>query len=128
MQSLIVEPALKWAAGQATVLSITPLTLPVGRSVTDFSTFTLTIRQDPLWPRTGDALANRPTADPIAQSWPVVLTAAGTLVSSVPTFEFTVPSGAGIERYSLDVWGTLSAGGEVQLVRATWLTVNGRVK
>lgn len=107
-------------------VQITPLTLPAGRQLTDFSSFTLTIRQDPSWPRTGALSATRNTADPIAEGWTAVVTATGSLVNSIPTFTFTMPSAAGIERYAVDVWGNLAAGGQVQLVQATWLTAAGR--
>jgi hypothetical protein len=133
LQALVTEPALQWTAGQAMTVRVTPLTLPVGRQLTDFVTWTLTIRQDPSWPRTGPGsagpLANtRNTADPIAENWTIAVQAIGTLVNSVPTFTFTTPSQAGVERYAVDVFGTLAAGGDVQVVPCTWLTILGRLK
>lgn len=128
MLSLIREPAYEWAAGQQQVVSLTPLTLPSGRTVADFNGYTLTIRADPDWPRAGAAGGQEGAADPIGDGWAVSLTASGSLVGSVPTFTFTVPSDAGIRRYAVDCWASLTSGGEVQLVRATWLTVGARVK
>ena len=131
--SLVKEPALSWAIGQNMTVFVTPLTLPVGRALTDFASFTLTIRQDPLWPRTGANQATRNTADPIGENWLAVVTSTGSLTippggtSQVPTFNFAMPNVAGLERYAVDVWGALNAGGLIQLVVATWLTGAGRV-
>src|SRR5690348_10692552 len=128
MQSLIREPALEWAAGQTMVVTLDPLTLPDGRAVTDFATFTLKVREDPSWPRSGQTLARAGEADPIADGWAVAVTSTGSLNGDdVPEFTFVMPSGAGIKRYAVDAWGTLSGGAEVQLVRATWLTCGARV-
>lgn len=127
--SLIRYPALEIPAGQYTTIRLTPLTLPTGRVVTDFSSFTLKLREDPDWPRSGQTEADRYKADPIADGWPVVVTATGTLDDDdVPVVSFDMVDGAGELRYAYDAWGTLAAGGKpVQLVRATWVTGGARV-
>ena len=126
---LIQYPALEWAAGQAMAVSLTPIALPAGRTVADFSGFTLTIRADPSWPRSDMAAAQKASADPIAEGWSVAVTSAGAVTNSVPVFRFTSPSGAGTERYALDVFGTLADGsGEVQLYKCRWLSVLARAK
>ncbi len=128
MSSLIREPARECGAGETITYTVSPLTLPTGRVVGDFSGFTFTIREDPLWPRTGADAAAAPKARPKNDGWAEAVTAAGTLVNSVPVFEFTTPTGAGERRYAYDVWGQLTAGGETQLVRARWLTLLARVE
>lgn len=133
MPPLIREPALEWAADQLMTVRLSPLTLPSGRVLADFSAFTLTIRADPLWssetkgrPR-GSATIAADTADPVGDGWPVVLTATGANVGGVVTFSFDAPAAAGRKRYALDVVGSLAGGGDVQLVYSTWLTVLPRV-
>jgi hypothetical protein len=125
---LIQYPAVTIAAGQKTTIRLSPLTLPTGRVIGDFASFALAVREDPEWPRSGATEAARHRADPIADGWEVVVTAAGELdEDDVITFTFTMDAGAGADRYSYDAWGTLSAGGEIQLVRATWVTCGARV-
>lgn len=121
-------PPLKWAAGQTMVVSLSPLTLPAGRVLGDFSAWTLTVREDPKWPRSGATEAARDAADPIADGWAVALTATGTVVDGAATFAFTMVAGAGYRRYSIDAWGALSAGGEIQVVEPLWLTCGARDK
>lgn len=129
--ALVREPALVWTVGQSMSVYVTPLTLPVGRQLSDFASYTLTVRQDPLWSRQSPAL--RASADPIGEGWPVAVTAAGALAvppggtSPVPAFNFVMPALAGTERYAVDVFGALNSGGLIQLVPATWLTGGGRV-
>lgn len=127
MPPLIREPALEWAAGQSMRVQLSPLTLPAGRVLGDFTSFALAIRADPLWPRVGTAKTDADSADPLGDGWPLVASATGAVVSGVVTFDVTAPLETGVKRYALDAWGTLSGGGSVQLVRATWLTAGARV-
>ena len=127
MSSLIREPALEWAGGQDITLRLSPLTLPAGRTLDDFSTFALTIRADPAYPRSGSSAVAARTADPLGDGWPVAVSAVGQVVAGVVTFSFVTPSLAGRSRFALDVWGELDGGGEIQLVPTTWLTILPRV-
>lgn len=130
MNDLLCQlPPKIWAAGQLLSVAVTPLTLAPGRLVTDFTGFMLNIRSDPLWPRIGINASQLvlSAVDPLGQGWPLVLTVSGALVSSVPTFVFTMVNGSGIMRYAFDVWGQLN-GGEIQLVRPWWLTCGARVE
>lgn len=129
LTSLIREvPKLEWAAAQSMVVSLTPLTLPTGRTLDDFDGYTLTIREDPGWPRaTAVARDAANSADPLGDGWAVAVTAVGEVNDGVVQFSFVTPEGAGSRRYAVDVWGSLVAGGEVQLVKSTWLTVLPRV-
>lgn len=125
--STIQEPALVLTSGATYTLRVSPLRLASGRLLADYSGFVLTVRTDPLWPRSGASLYAKPQADPIADAWPVAVQVSGALVNSVPTFTFTMPSAAGIELYALDVWAGLSGGGSVPLVNSRWVTALGRV-
>ena len=128
MPSLIREsPVLEWAAAQAMVVSLSPLALPSGRTLSDFSAYTLAIRQDPAWPRSGPKATTADSADPLGDGWAPAVSVSGTVSEGVVSFSFVAPEAAGRRRYAVDVWGTLAAGGEVQLFKATWLTVLPRV-
>lgn len=128
MPLILDTPVLRWAAGARRTVRLSPLTLPAGRTLSDFSGYTLTIRADPLFPRDGSALAAAAAADPRGDGWAVAATVAGAVVAGVVQFEATAPADAGERRYALDVWAALAAGGETELVPATWLTVGARVK
>ena len=121
--SLIQLPALSWSAEQQMLVSLSPLYLPAGRQVTDWSTFTLTIRSDPLYPRTGSDIPAALIADPVADGWPVATTAVGSIVNGVVTFSVTVPTLAGVQAYAVDVVASGGTAGRVQLVKPRWLTV-----
>lgn len=121
-------PPLRLVSGGAYVVSLSPLTLPAGRVVADFSGWTLTVREDPDWPRSGATEAARDAADPKGDGWAVVLTVTGTVVDGVVTFALTMVAPAGYRRYSVDAWGALSAGGEIQVVEPLWLTCGARDK
>lgn len=126
--SLIAEtPVLSWPAGQDQTVKVTP-TLPSGRALADWSSFVLTVREDPLYPRAGAAAAAAAAADPHADGWAVEVTAAGSAAAGVVTFTLTVPDAAGFRRYALDVWAVGGTPGDVQLVAATWLTVTPSVR
>jgi hypothetical protein len=127
--ALIREPlsTFRPGAGQTTTVSLSPLTLPTGRLVTDFTSFALVVREDPEWPRTGAAKAAAVSADPLGDGWEIAVTAEGELDDDVPVFTFVAPDGAGERRYAFDAWGFLSGGEEIQLVESTWLTVGARV-
>lgn len=120
-------PVLDWPSGQAQTVQVTP-TLRAGRTLADWASFVLTIRSDPLWPRTGIALAERAFADPDADGWPLALTVTGTVSGSVVNFVFAVPTPAGYQRYAIDVWAVGGADGDVQFVPPTLLTVGGSVR
>ncbi len=127
MSPLIREsPSLVWDALEehTAAVSLTPRT---GLTVADYGTVTLTIREDPHWPRSGATEAARGRADPIADGWPVVAVATGSVAGGVVTFTFTMDLDAGTDRYSFDAWGTLSTGGGVQLVQSRWVTGGARV-
>ncbi len=121
MSSQIADtPKLEWPAGQRQVVSV-PVTLSSGNVLTDFATFTLTVREDPGFPRTGASLNDN--LDPHGDGWASAASASGTASGSTLTFVVTVPSSPGRKRYSLDVWAIGGTAGPVQLVNSTWLTV-----
>jgi hypothetical protein len=115
-------PALSWAAAQTQTVRVS-LTPRDGLALTDYGTFTLTVRADPEYPRTGAALAAVDRADPLADGWAVSTSAEGAIDDDVIEFEVTVPSEAGRRRYALDVVAEGGDAGRVQVVEATWLTV-----
>lgn len=112
---------LQWTAGQRETVTLSPVTLPTGRTLADFASFTLTAWEDPKYPRSGaDAVA---AAAPVEDGWTVSLTAAGSVSGSTVVFNLTGPSASGIKRYAVGVIGTLSAGGDIDLLPVTWLDV-----
>jgi hypothetical protein len=127
--SLIRYPALEIAAGQYTTVRLDPFTPGTGRTLADYASFLLVVREDPEWPRSGATEAVRHRADPIADGWEVVASAEGVLDDDdVPTFGFDMPNAAGVDRYAYDVWATLVSGGQpVQVVQARWVTAGARV-
>ena len=124
MNSLIQDyaPPLKWAAAQTQTVRVTP-TLPSGRALGDWTTFTLTIRADPEFPRSAAEQAEAGAADPITDGWAVSTSAEGTVSGSTISFTVTIPSSAGYRRYAVDVVATGGVAGRVQLVVPYWLTV-----
>ncbi len=127
MASQIKEaPTYRWPALQTETVWLA-VTVRAGLALADYGTITLTIRSDPLWPRTGPDRAAVGDADPVADGWPVSASAVGTVdgAALTPTvvFTVTVPSGAGYRRYALDVVAAGGIAGRVQLVDSTWLTV-----
>ena len=122
-QSLIrTSPRLSWPALQTHTLRLA-VTVRAGFSLTDYGTFTLTIRADPLWPRTGADRVAADVADPVGDGWAVSTTATGTIDGSDVLFTVTVPSASGEKRYALDAVATGGVAGRVELVPTTWLTV-----
>jgi hypothetical protein len=118
--------ALAVTSGQRTTLVLDPLALPTGRTVADYSAFRLAVRKDPDWPR--DRTQKFDELDPDGDGWDVSVTADGELNDDgEPEFTFDAPTSPGRYRYVYDVWGTLTTGGEVPLVRGYWLTVLPRV-
>jgi hypothetical protein len=117
-------------------LVVSPITLPSGRTLADWATFTLTVRADPDWDTTfGRRIGpNKPGADyadPEGEGWTVVLTLAGVVVGA--TLEFAISEAdsdiaAGLNRYAFDVYAEGGAAGRVELVPATWLTMRVRVR
>jgi hypothetical protein len=112
-------------AVQRTTIVLDPLTLPTGRVLGDFSAYRLVMRRDPDWPR--DRTERFDELDPEGDGWTVVVTADGDVDDGEVSFTFDAPELPGRYRYVYDVWATLTAGGEVQLVRGYWLTVLPRV-
>lgn len=123
--SLIAEtPVLTWSAlgDQEVTVTLTPRD---GTGLDDYGTFTLTIREDPEWPRSGPDKAAAASADPLADGWPVAASdtsTAGALDTEV-NFTITVPEGAGYRRYAVDCVADGGSVGRVQVVRPIWLTV-----
>lgn len=132
----ISRPAVVFRSHSDQILRVYPVTLPAGRSLTDWSSFKLTLRTDPEWPR--QWYHRPPQADPYYDSWAVALQATLTAgeavvtVSGSPALEFPIAAAdidlaAGEERYALDVRGIGGTPGEVPLVDATWVTLLPRV-
>lgn len=122
--SLIAEPPLSYPAAQKTTFRVTP-TLPAGRALSDWTTWTCTIREDPDWPRAGSEKAEALAADPVGDGWAVSASASGSVSGSVVIFTITLPSGAGERRYAIDFVGTGGTPGRVPIYRCTWLTLTG---
>lgn len=123
------SPPLVWDALQDQTVRV-PLTPRDTLTLADYGTFTLTIRQDPEWPRKGSAQADLATADPIADGWEVAATGTATAAAEDEEVELavTVPADPGERRYALDVVASGGTAGRVQVVRSTWLTVVSTLK
>lgn len=123
----IQDLCLAWPANQRTLLRVA-CTPAAGRTLADWATFTLTIRQDPAWPRAGSGLFvpldPSQGAEPVVQVNGTPDAAPGVTV----LFDFTVPADPGFRRYALDVRGTGGTAGEVAFLPATWLSVFPSVK
>lgn len=125
--SLVRDLGLLWYRDQVSRLDLV-VTLPTGRTLDDWASFLLTIREDPEWPNRGVTSSRK--VDPLEDGWESILTASGSQVgvTNVVRFSFTVPANAGINRYTVDMWGIGGAAGNVPLFPATWLSVGGRVR
>ncbi len=122
-------PPLTLTVSQTQTLLVTPIILPPGRAISDYQTFTVTIRADPNYPRqTAAAILQANYADPIAEGWSVAYTGSGTgsVVAGQNQAAFpiasTVELQSGPQRYSCVVWGMSSLWGQVQLLTETWLS------
>ncbi len=121
MPQIADTPVLSWSATQKSRVVLSPITLPAGRTLADFDAFTLTIREDPKFPRTGAAVSDN--INPLGDGWAVSVTSSGAVVGSTLVFDFASPSAPGYRRYSMDVRATGGTAGPVSLLRSTWLTV-----
>ncbi|VTR93196.1 unnamed protein product [Gemmata massiliana] len=127
MPPLIREaPIYRWPALQAQTVRV-ECALRAGLSLSDYGTFTLTVRQDPEWPRSGPARPAVDAANPRSDGWSISTSSVGAIDASAtnPTvvFTVTVPAAPGYRRYALDVVASGGIAGRVQLVDSTWLTV-----
>lgn len=122
----IALPAVELRAGQATVLVLDPVTLPEGRTLADWASFVVTLREDPLWPRRPFQAAD--DLDPPNDGWASAATGAGEVEGDTLELSFTAPALAGERRYALDVWGVGGTAGDVQLRQATWCNVYPSVR
>lgn len=123
-------PKLEYPAGQRQTFTI-DVKLPTGRTLADFSAFTLTVREDPLYPRAATLLD---AADPAGQAWATVSVSPTIAIDTTDPADtlnvsFTVPTNAGERRYAFDVWGQLTVGGGyIELYPCTWLSVVVRAR
>jgi len=120
---LIQDHGYEFPQGSFTLV-VSPISLTSGRTLADWASFVLTVRQDPGWPRAGALLA-RPIVDnldPVAGAWSVAATLTGTGVGTTLEFDFTAGLlSAGLYRYSFDVEGVGGTAGNSPLVVATWI-------
>jgi hypothetical protein len=121
------SPSLTWDALQEQTVAVT-LTPRTGLTVPDYGTVTLTIREDPEWPRSGATEANRHLADPIGDGWEIVATGSEVASTSPIEIDVTVPDGPGTKRYTVDVVADGGDAGRVTLVPTTYLSVRPTLK
>lgn len=126
--SLIQDCGYELSANQRQILTIPCADALAGSGLTlaAFTTFTLTVREDPGWPRSGMTL-NLPL-DPANAGGTPLLTVTGTPDGTNVKFTATWPTNPGRKRYAMDMWGSGGTAGDVQLLRATWLTLLPSVK
>jgi|ERR1700722_11163756 len=130
-----LNPPLTLVNTQDGFLLISPVTLPSGITIAQFSSFTLTIRSDPAFPRqTAAAQQNAQQADPTGEGWPVVFTGSGTgsVVSGANQVSFLIPGTTplipGYQSMVAVVYGELMpnviAGvTNIQLLQETWVSI-----
>jgi hypothetical protein len=131
--SQIAEPATVWHPGQTLDFDLTGISLANSRTLAEFDSFTLTVREDPHWPR-------RPfqdpyeDMDPVGDSWSVALTSAAGEAESVTVVSFDLTAtetnlSPGEKRYAYEVVGVIDGTPDtvVVIVPATWLSVRAAV-
>lgn len=121
------------SAGQRQLLKVdcSAVLSASGLTLADFSTFTITVREDPGWPRSGSTLTPLGGLDPANAGGVPLIQVTGTPDASPGTnvmFVVTAPVNPGRHRFAFDVWGIGGDAGPVQLCRATWLDVGPSVK
>jgi len=124
--TLIQDCGYTLSAGQRQLFKVDCATVLAGSGLTlaDFATFTLTVREDPGYPRSGATLFLQ--LDPANAGGTPLIQVTGTPDASpgtLVTFVVTAPANPGRHRYAFDVVGTGGDAGPVQLQRATWLDV-----
>lgn len=119
--SLIQDCGYEISANQRQILTIPCADALAGSGLTlaAFTTFTLTVREDPGYPRSGMDLSA--PLDP--STWEETATATGTVDGTNVRFAVTVTASPGRKRYAMDMWSSGGAGGAVHLLPATWLTL-----
>lgn len=121
----------KMVAGQKQNFVVHPVTLPDGRTLDDWDTFTMTVRLNPNWPES--AFARSDDLDPEGDNWLVLVQVAGSKTDSTTlTFPFAEVDAAKLlagpeGRSAFDVTATGGTAGRVQLVPAMWLPVKPSV-
>lgn len=118
----IQDLCLEWPANQLQRITVV-VTLGTGRTISDWTNFVFTIREDPDYPRTG---ADTEPVNPIndVSAWELTSSTAGTVASSTSVvFSVTVPSDPGYRRYAFDVRGYGGTAGQTAFIPATWLSV-----
>lgn len=122
----IQDLCLQWPSQQLQRISVV-LTFGTGRTIADWATFVMTIREDPDYERTG---ADTGPVDPTNSSapWELISQTTGTATGSdTVVFSVTVPTNPGYRRYAFDVRGYGGSAGETAFIPATWLTVTPSV-
>ncbi len=118
----IRDLCLAWAAGEKRVEKVECVGLAPGTTLADYSSFVLTIREDPEWPRSGCRLTV--PLDPAEAGGTPAVQATGTPGDGLEvTFILTAPASPGYNRYAFDVWGIGGAAGPTQIYQTTWLTI-----
>lgn len=127
-----LNPPLLVTQFQDQYLLVTPIAFPAGVSLSSFTTFALTLRSDPAWPRqTAAALQNlQLMANPLSEGWPVVFSGTGTGStdeSGVSTVTFFIPNAtqmpSGPNALVAVVIGSGGSAGRVQLLQQTLCSV-----
>lgn len=118
---------LSWPSGQLQTVTLTEdivkSHLPTGRTLADYSSFVLTIREDPDWPRSGANLTV--PLDPAIAGGTPIGTATGTADVSAFTVVFSInaPTNPGYQRYVIEARGLGGVAGPTAFYETTWLTV-----
>lgn len=122
----VQDLCLEWPAKQRMIPTVRCTPAP-GRTLADWDSFVLTIREDPLYPRSGGNLSL--PLDPYGDGWAIAAQVTGVNEDGVNVaFAVTVPAGPGKRRYVLDVRGVGGVAGEVAFIPATWLNVGPAVR
>lgn len=109
-----------FTADAVQVLRVT-LTPREGLTINDYGTLTLSIREDPHYPRNRNQL-NCPI-DPVNDGWEELVNVDGTIVDGKFEFVFNSPQYPGERRYSIHMGATGGEAGDVKLIPASLLTI-----
>lgn len=117
----IRDKCLAWPAANLERVTLDADVAP--GTLANYSTFVLTIREDPEWPRSGSRLVV--PLDPAEAGGTPIVQATGTadVAANTISFSVTTPTNPGYQRYAIDVKGTGGTFGPNQLYLTTWLTI-----
>ncbi len=122
----------RWAALEHKIVRVI-VTLPTGRTLADWDSFVLTLREDPLYLHRSKQQLE--TADPHGEAWVIKSQVTGEIdedVANMLVFDIaSLPAFPGTNRYAMDVrgvGGVAAPDSETSLYPSTWVDLQPAVK